>query len=575
MSIKSNKIKPNTFYTIEQQKAMFEKWINSPTLTQNEKNELLTLDEQQKHENFYTTLSFGTSGIRGILGVGTNKFNRFIVAQTTKAISNFLNEKKYDTPPIVIIGYDCRNFSVEFSRLCAEILASNGIKAYIFKELCPTPLVSFAIRHYGAVAGINITASHNPREYNGYKVYMQNGAQLDNKTSAIISNHMKNLDILEKYNKISFDDGLKSGMIKLLSDETNDEFLKEALLMTSDIEFDDFSVVYSPLFGAGRKLAPKILEKIGVKNVYLADEQMKIDGNFPNLLKGPNPEEISSYDVSIKIAKEKNADLVIITDPDADRIGIMSLDKHGEFVHLTGNMTGCLLVDYIIKQGNLPKNPMVVKSIVTSQLIDFICEKNNIPCYSTFTGFRFIAELIDNKPDMNCIISLEESYGYLVGDFARDKDAITATALICQMAMYYKSQEKTLFDVLEELYLEYGVNIEETMSVTLSGSEGATKISEIMAKLRENPIDNICGIKVLQIRYFKDGYIYDFKKFTKMDMEGSDVVIFDLEDGSQFIIRPSGTEPKVKVYILLKAENKILADEKLANLRNFSKTLFK
>ncbi len=553
---------------------IFEKWINNDFLTQNEKDELLSLDEKQKYESFYTSLSFGTAGIRGILGVGTNKFNRFIVAQTTKAIADFLNEKKYEQSPIVVIGYDSRNFSIEFSRLCAEILATNGIKAYIFEELCPTPLVSYAIRHYGAVAGINITASHNPKEYNGYKVYMQNGAQLDNAMADDISNRMKNLDILTKYNDVSFDDGLKSGMIKFLADETNSEFMKEALAMTSNITCDDFSVVYSPLFGAGHKLAPEILEKIGVKNVYLVDEQMQIDGNFPNLAKGPNPEEMGSYEAGLKIAQEKNADLVIVTDPDADRIGIMTPDKNKQFVHFTGNMTGCLLVDYIIKRGNLPTNPMVVKSIVTSQLVDFICAKNNIPCYSTFTGFRFIAELIDSKPDMNAIISLEESYGYLVGDFARDKDAITATALICQMAMYYKSQGKSLVDVLDELYEEYGVNIEETISVTLAGSEGATKITKIMSGLRENPISYVADIKVRQIRYFKDGYIYDFEKFTKMEMEGSDVVIFDLEDETQFIIRPSGTEPKVKVYILLKAENKTLADEKLAKLREFSKSLF-
>ncbi|MFI3226116.1 MAG: phospho-sugar mutase [Clostridia bacterium] len=553
---------------------IFEKWINSDALTEAEKTELLALDEKQKFESFYRALSFGTAGIRGILGVGLNKFNRFVVGQTTKAIADILNEKTYDETPIVIIGYDSRNFSIEFSRLCAEILASNGIKAYIFEELCPTPLVSFAIRHYKAVAGINITASHNPKEYNGYKVYMENGAQLDNAMADKISAKMGELDILAKYNDVVFADGIESGMIKLLGDETNDAFMAESLAMTTEVVCDDFSVVYSPLFGAGHKLAPLALEKVGVKNVYKVDEQMVIDGNFPGLPKGPNPEEMGSYVAGLAIAEEKNADLVVVTDPDADRIGIMTRDKAGKFIHFTGNVTGCLLVDYIIKRGNLPENPMVVKSIVTSQLVDFICAKNNIPCYSTFTGFRFIAELIDSKPEMNAIISLEESYGYLVGDFARDKDAITATALICQMAMYYKAQGKSLVDVLEELYAEYGVNLEETIAVTLAGSEGAVKIKEIMSNLRENPIPEICGTKVRQIRYFKDGYIYDFEKFTKMEMEGSDVVIFDLADETQFIIRPSGTEPKVKVYILLKADNLEEANSKLEDLREFSKTLF-
>lgn len=552
----------------------FENWVKSDALTSDEKNELLSLDQSQKYESFYKSLSFGTAGIRGILGMGTNKFNRFVVAQTTKAVADILKEKKHNENPIVIIGYDSRNFSVEFSRLCAEILASNGIKAYIFSELCPTPVVSFAVRHYNAVAGINITASHNPKEYNGYKLYMPNGAQLDNEMADAVSQKMRKLDILAKYNDISFDDGIKSGMIKLLGEETLEIFMKEALKMTTDVKNDDFSVVYTPLFGAGHKLAPEILQKIGVKNVYPVLEQMQIDGNFPNLLKGPNPEEISAYDLGIKLALEKNADIIIATDPDADRIGIMTRDKNGDFIHLSGNVVGCLLTDYLIKRGNLPQNPMVVKSIVTSQLVDFICKKNNIPCYSTFTGFRFIAQLVDSKPEKNAIIAFEESYGYLVGDFVRDKDAITASALICQMAMHYKNQGKTLASVIEQLHNEYGVNLEETISVTLAGSKGALKIEEIMSSLRQNPIKEICDIKVRQIRYYKDGYIYDFEKFTKMQMEGSDVVIFDLEDGTQFIIRPSGTEPKVKVYILLCAETLTMAQEKIAKFRKFSNSLF-
>lgn len=553
---------------------IYENWLKSENLTQSEKKELLELDEKQQYESFYRNLSFGTAGIRGILGVGTNKFNRFIVGQATKAIADILNQKVYKEKPIVIIGYDSRNFSIEFSRLCAEILASNGIKAYIFEELCPTPVVSFAIRHYNAVAGINITASHNPKEYNGYKVYMQNGAQLDNSMAKAISEKMDELDILEKYNKISFEEGVEKGDIKFLGEETNNKFIEQVLTVTSEITCDDFSVVYSPLFGAGYKLAPQVLKKIGVKNIYEVSEQMDINGDFPNLEKGPNPEELSSYTASMKIAEEKNADLVIVTDPDADRIGIMARNSKGKLTHLTGNMTGCLLVDYIIKCGNLPEKPMVVKSIVTSQLVEFICKKNNIPCYSTFTGFRFITKLIDSKPDMNCIISLEESYGYLVGDFARDKDAITATALISQMAMYYKLKGKTLVEALEDLYKIYGVNIEETISVTLAGSEGAVKIKSIMENLRNNPIKEIAGVKVRQIRYYKDGYIYDFEKFTKMDMEGSDVVICDLEDDTQFIIRPSGTEPKVKVYILLRAEDLKKANEKFVKMKEFSKTLF-
>lgn len=553
---------------------IFEKWVNSPVLTQAEKDEILALDDSQKYESFYKGLNFGTAGLRGILGVGTNKFNRFVVGQTTKALADILNLKKYDTKPIVVIGFDSRHFSKEFSRLCAEILISNGIMVYIFDELCPTPLVSFSIRHFKAIAGINITASHNPKEYNGYKVYMENGAQLDNKTADLVSKRVSEIDILGKYNDISFDEGVKNGMIKLLGDETYDIFLEKSLETTSNVKCDDFSVVYTPLFGAGHIIIPKILKEIGVKNIYPVKEQMVLDGNFPNLLKGPNPEEIGSYDLGIKLALEKNADLVIASDPDADRIGIMTRDKNGNFVHLTGNQTGCLLTNYIINRGNLPLNPMVVKSIVTSQLVDFICEKNKIPCFSSFTGFRFMAEVIDNKPQMNTIIAFEESYGYLVGDFARDKDAVTASALICQMTMFYKNQGKTLLDVLDDLYVEYGVNLEETISVVLPGSQGATKIQEIMSDLRENPKKDICGIKVRQIRYFKDGYIYDFEKFTKMEMEGSDVVIFDLEDDSQFIIRPSGTEPKVKLYILLRAENYEIATKKLADLKTFASQLF-
>ncbi|MFI3312254.1 MAG: phospho-sugar mutase [Eubacteriales bacterium] len=550
----------------------YQTWLDSAALIQAEKAEILALDDSQRYEAFYTGLSFGTAGIRGTLGVGTNKFNRFVVGQTTQALADII--KTMDGEKIVIIGYDSRNFSIEFSRLCAEILASNGIKAYIFEELCPTPLVSFAIRHYGAIAGINITASHNPKEYNGYKVYMKNGAQLDNDMADDIAARCKELDILGQYNTTTFAEGVESGIIKLLGDETNAEFMKVSLAQTTDVLCDDFSVVYSPLFGTGRILAPLALKEVGVKNVYLVEEQMVVDGNFPGLPKGPNPEEMGSYVAALAIAQEKNADLMVVTDPDADRIGVRARNKDGEFVHLTGNMTGCLLVDYIIRRGGLPVSPMVVKSIVTSQMVDFICKAHNIPCYSTFTGFRFIAELIDSKPEETAIIGLEESYGYLVGDFARDKDAITATALVCQMAMFYKNQGKTLIDALEDLYKTYGFNLEETISVSLPGSEGAGKIKAIMAKLRDEPIGEICDTKVKQIRYFKDGYIYDFEKWTKMDMEGSDVVIFDMADDTQFIIRPSGTEPKVKVYILTKADTMEGAQAKVEAYRAFSAAMF-
>ena len=558
----------------------YEKWLGAGALSADEKNELTHLSEAEINDRFYTNLKFGTAGIRGVCGVGTNRFNRFVVSQTTKGLANVILKNNAGGENGVIIGYDSRLQSKEFAHLCAEIMATNGIKSYIYKELSPTPLVSFAIRHYKTIAGINITASHNPKEYNGYKVYWSNGAQLDNQHADGILEEMEHIDIFEKQNAISFEQGVAQGLIEILGEETERLFLDETHKVLLDKSIiaavqDDFSVVYTPFHGAGYRLVPQLLEELGVKHIHCVPEQMILDGNFPTV-KVPNPEEIDGFKLAIELAKKHNSDLIIGTDPDADRVGVICKDKNGDFISLSGNMIGCLIAEFIIQtlKDNMPKNPMVVKSIVTSKMVEKICQVNKVDCFASFTGFRFIAELIDSKVGYHSLLAFEESYGYLMGDYTRDKDALVASAIITQMACYYKAKSMNLLDALDALYTKYGYYLEKTLSITMSGADGLAKMQALMKDFRENPKPYIADTKVSSIKYYSDGYSYDFKEFTKMELEGSDVVAFELEDGTTFIVRPSGTEPKVKVYILADSDSYENAQIKIDKFAAFSSTMF-
>lgn len=559
---------------------LYKQWLASDALTDEERLELQSLPEEEISDRFYTSVKFGTAGIRGVCGMGTNRFNRFIVAQTTKALANTIKASDEQGLDGVVIGYDSRLQSSEFAHLCAEIMASNGIKSYIYNELCPTPLVSFGIRHYKTIAGINITASHNPKQYNGYKVYWANGAQLDDAKADYILDQMSKIDIFEKQNHVSFEEGVKSGLIVILGEETERIFLDEAHKMLPDKSIvsavaDDFSVVFTPFHGAGYRLVPQLLEEVGIKNIYPVPEQMVIDGNFPTV-KVPNPEEIEGFTLGIKIAEEKGSDLIIGTDPDADRVGVICKDHDGSFKPLSGNMIGCLLADFIIQMNkdNMPKNPMIVKSLVSSTMVEKICAFNDVACYASFTGFRFIAELIDGKPESNALLAFEESYGYLVGDYARDKDAVTASALIAEMACFYKAKGMILLDAVEELYKKYGYFVEKTLSITMPGADGLSKMQKLMKDFRSAPRDTIADTKVARIKYYSDGAVYDFTDWTTMDLSGSDVVTFELVDGSTYIVRPSGTEPKVKVYILVEGSSIDDANAKIAKFEAFTPELF-
>ena len=569
----------------------YKHWLSRPELTDKERAELTAIDgnTEEIESRFFAPLSFGTAGLRGVLGVGLNRMNRFTVGQATQGLANLIIDGgKQQMDRGVAIAYDSRHFSPEFAKLAACILAASGIKALLFDELRPTPELSFAIRHYGCIAGINITASHNPKEYNGYKVYWADGAQLPPQEADVVAREMASTDLFTGVRNGDFNQFLGSGMIRMLSGETDELYLTEVRKVAVNPDCvaqvaDEFKLVYTPFHGAGYRLVPEILRRLGYKHILCVPEQMKIDGDFPTVA-SPNPENKEGFNLAIALAKKNNVDLIIGTDPDADRTGIVLKDKTGEYITLSGNQVGVLLVDYIITAKNLtgtmPRHPAVLKSIVTTEMARAAAEKNGVACFDTFTGFKFLAEKIkqfETDGSYQYIFAFEESYGYLCGDYARDKDAVTASMLIAEMAAYYRTQGKTLYDAMEEMYEKYGYYCEQTISIVMPGVSGLTRMKELMGELRATPLTNVGGHPVDYIRDYQSGTrtcVADGKS-ERMELSGQNVMYYELEGGTIFIIRPSGTEPKVKVYIMAKGENKANAAEKVAKLANAAKEIVK
>jgi len=557
----------------------YEAWLASHALSESEKDELRSIknDEKEIESRFFSRLEFGTAGLRGIMAVGLFRMNIHVIRFTTQAFAELILAEPGDNKDkCVAICYDSRIKSDEFAREAAGIIAGNGIKVRIFDALRPTPELSFAIREYGCIAGINVTASHNPKEYNGYKVYWSDGAQLPPHHAAEIASKMEKLDMFDSIRSMDFDEAVKQGFVTIMGAETDELFLKNVMAQANDFEAvrkvaDTFKLVYTPFHGTGYKMVPEALRRLGLKHIICEPEQMKIDGTFPTVV-SPNPENPEGFALAIELAKEHGADLIIGTDPDADRVGIMVRSDTGEYITLSGNQTGVLLVDYIIgakrRAGTMPEKPTMLKSLVTTEMARLIAEKNDVACFDTFTGFKFMAEkknALEAAGQGNVIFSYEESYGYMIGDFVRDKDAVTASMLLAEMAAWYAGQGMTLYDAMQKLYEKYGQYGERTLNLVMPGLDGITKMRKLMEGLRASPPTELAGVEVVVRRDYEPGIETDIKTgaTSEIELSGSNVLRYGTADGTVVIVRPSGTEPKVKVYILASGETRAECDEKV------------
>lgn len=559
----------------------YRKWMAFSFLTNEQRQELTSLesDTQELASRFGSSLNFGTAGLRGKMKLGTNAINEYTVAQATAGIAMYIKSINAADRKVVI-AYDSRNNSEFFAHTAAEVLAGNGIKCYIFDALRPTPELSFALRYLNCIAGINITASHNPKEYNGYKAYWDDGAQLSAEQAAQIAVHMKSIDI-DKIQKLPFRQGVESKMIEIIGADIDEKYLEAVLEQAIDLSCvqkaaDDLNIVYTPLHGAGYKLVPEIIARIGIKHFHIVPEQATPDGEFPTTKK-PNPEYPEVFTQGIALADKVKSDLIIATDPDADRVGVMVRGKDGKFIALNGNQTGSLLLDYIInsynRSGNMPPEPYAVKSIVTTELMSKICAQSNVTLHNVLTGFKYIGEVIKKKQAEghgSFIFGAEESYGYLKGTYARDKDAVVASMLICEMTAYYKLRNMTLADALEGLYQKYGYSLEKTQELIFDDYDGATKMKALMQGFRSPDITKIAGESISTVSDYLTGETKNIANGTvaSTGLPSSDVLRFGLENDDVIIIRPSGTEPKVKIYYLLSAENVDQAQNKLLEYTN-------
>ena len=568
-------------------------WLQSPALSDAEKQELQSIKDDPKEieSRFYDMLEFGTGGLRGTMSVGLFRMNKHVIRLTTQALSELVLEEaakegKPADSKCIAVCFDSRIDSDIFAREAAGVIAGNGIKARLFDGPRPTPELSFAIRQYGCIAGVNVTASHNPKEYNGFKVYWEDGAQMPPQHADVVSAKMQELDMFNSIKMMDYDKAVAEGFITIMGDETDELFLKNVMEQSNDTEAvkavaDTFKLVYTPFHGAGHKLVPEALRRLGLKHIICEPEQMKLDGTFPTVA-SPNPENPEGFKLAVALAKEHGADLIIGTDPDADRVGIMIRDNTGSYITLTGNQTGVLLLDYVINAkklaGTMPKNPASLKSLVTTEMARLISERNDVTCFDTFTGFKFMAEkknALETAGTHKVIYSFEESYGYMVGDFCRDKDAVTASMLIAEMAASYAWKNMTLFDALTKLYEKYGQFAEETINLVMPGLDGLVKMQELMVNLREKPPVDIAGVEVATIRDYLSGTELDIKtgKVEKIELIGSNVLRYGTADGTNVIVRPSGTEPKVKVYILASGDNRAICDEKITKYKKWASSL--
>ena len=563
-------------------KELYKEWLENPYFDENTKAELKEIqqDEKEIKERFYKELEFGTAGLRGIIGAGTNRMNIYTVRKTTQGLANYIAAVNGQAKGVAI-AYDSRRMSPEFAKEAALCLAANGVKAYIFETLRPTPELSFAVRELGCIAGINITASHNPPEYNGYKVYWEDGAQI---TPPHDSGIMAEVQKVVNYNEVKTMDeeaAKAAGLFVVIGKEIDDAYM--AALKSQVIHADaikamakELKIVYSPLHGTGNIPARRVLKELGFENVYVVKEQELPDGEFPTV-SYPNPEADEAFELGLKLAKEVDADLVLATDPDADRLGVRVKDsKTGEYHTLTGNMSGCLLADYELGQkkevyGKLPEDGAVISTIVTTNMAAAIAKHYGVEFIEVLTGFKYIGQQIlgfETKGKGSYLFGFEESYGCLIGTHARDKDAIVATMALCEAAAYYKTKGMTLWDAMVAMYEKYGYYKDDIQSITLKGIEGLEKIQTILENLRKNPPTEIGTYKVLSARDYKADTVVNMetKEVTATGLPSSNVLYYDLNDDAWVCVRPSGTEPKIKIYYGIKGTSLQDADEKSAAL---------
>ncbi len=552
-------------------KAEYQRWLDSGKLTKEDREELLAIagDEREIESRFCDYLSFGTAGLRGTMAVGLHHMNVYVIRHTTQAFAQVILEEGPEAAKRgVAVCYDCRNHGAEFAREAACVMAANGVNVRLFEGMRPTPELSFAIREYGCTAGINVTASHNPKEYNGYKVYWSDGAQLPPDHASAVAEKMKAIDIFSSPKSMDYDKAVENGLITLMGRETDEKFLENALGQRLDTEVvrsvaDDFKMVFTPFHGTGRELIPEALRRMGLKHIYCVEEQMVPDGNFPTVA-SPNPENPEGFALAVQLADKVGADFILGSDPDADRVGLMVRDHSGQFIPFTGNQTGVLLLDYVInarlRAGKMPEKPVALKTIVTTEMARAVASKNGVACFDTFTGFKFIAEkknALESSGEGKVIFSFEESYGYMLGDYVRDKDAVTAAVMLSEMASWYFSKGIALVDALNSLYEKYGAYLERTLNLVMPGLDGAKKMKALMDGLRSAPPTDIAGEPVRLVRDYLDGSEKELSSgaVTSMELRDSNVLSFVLADGTVILVRPSGTEPKVKVYVLARGEN--------------------
>ena len=567
-------------------KKLFGLWLEKTKDNPEFQDELLSVKDNDEEilDRFYKNLEFGTAGLRGVLGAGTNRMNTYTVCQATQGLADYLNSKGEGAS--VAIGYDSRINSDVFSRQCAEVLAANGIKAYIFPRLMPTPMLSYAVMRLKCQSGIVITASHNPSKYNGYKCYDPSGYQMTDEAAHETYSFIQKVDMFEDVRRIPFDEAMKKGLIEYITDDVVEEFY--ALVMKKPInpelcQNSDIKIIYTPLNGTGNVPVRTILERAGFRNVSVVKAQEKPDGLFPTC-PYPNPEIKQVFECALEMTKEEKADLLLATDPDCDRVGI-AVRVGDEYVLLSGNDVGVLLTEYMLsarkENGTLPESTLMTKSFVSIRLVDKVAAKYGCRVVDVLTGFKYVGEFVSNLEkdgeDYRFIMGFEESYGYLIGTHARDKDGVAASLMVCEMAAYYKAKGMTLVDALNAVYEEHGYYRDKLYNFAFEGASGMVKMKEIMAETRNNPPEKLAGLRVLRVHDFQSGTITDTAsgETEELDFPKSNILAYDLPDGNFAIVRPSGTEPKIKVYITGVGKSKEEADALAENIGEAMKELLK
>ena len=562
----------------------YERWLSSPDFDEETKKELEEIknDEKEIEDRFYKELEFGTAGLRGVIGAGTNRMNKYTVGKATQGLANYILEQGTQEKGVAI-SYDSRKMSKEFSLQTALILNANGIKTYLFENLRPVPELSFAVRKLKCTAGIMITASHNPPKYNGYKVYWDDGSQIVAPKDKDIIDRVRNVKEYSEIKEISKEEAIEKGLFNIVGTEMDDKYINtlKKLILNPEIVKEQgkkLKVVYTPLHGTGNTVAERLLKEIGIENLYVVPEQKDPDGNFPTV-DYPNPEDKKAFKLALELAKKVDADVVLATDPDADRLGIYAKDsKTGEYMTYTGNMSALLIAEYRISQmkekGILPANGMMITTVVSSNLTKAIAKEYNLKLYEVLTGFKNIGAIMKKEEEKadghKYVFGFEESYGCLIGDYARDKDGIAAVMALCEAACYYQSKNETLWDQMINIYEKYGYYRETQVAIVLEGAEGAQKIQEMMSNMRNTPIEKIGDYKVLTFKDIDRDYVKNMitGEETKTGLPKSNVLYYELEDNNWCCVRPSGTEPKIKLYMGVKGKTEEEADAKLEDLKN-------